>query len=113
MKNQYYEDGLSLIAQAEEKGSGAALFIRALENWIHDIQADYKIKNPNPINDCQFTYSKGGKYYKVIRNYNGQKSVHSFVDGNGYIWKPAGWKAPAKNFARGNIFTTPPITNHL
>jgi hypothetical protein len=51
------------------------------------------------------SYSKGGKYYRIIREYCGQKSVHSFVDENGNIWKAAGWKAPAKNFARGNIFT--------
>lgn len=54
-------------------------------------------------------YSKGGRYYKIIRREVGQfagssRSVHSFVDkSTGDIYKPAGWKAPAKH-PRGNIF---------
>lgn len=52
-------------------------------------------------------FEVGQKYIKVI---NGT-SVHSFIlleDGpkfkKGDILKPASWKAPATNFARGNIF---------
>jgi hypothetical protein len=47
----------------------------------------------------------GGKYYKVAKKDNSHnESVWFFVskeDGN--IWKAASWKAPAKNFPRGNI----------
>lgn len=52
-------------------------------------------------------YEVGSKYIKVIAG----SSVHSFIvrqpDGKfkaGDILKPASWRAPAKNFARGNIF---------
>lgn len=55
----------------------------------------------------------GSKYIKVCTGRSGHgRSVHSFIlmkdDGKfkaGDILKPASWAAPARNFARGNIFT--------
>ena len=57
------------------------------------------------------SYKSGSKYIKVIRN-DGQTSVHSFIVNTsndakfkyGDILKAASWRAPARNFARGNIF---------
>jgi len=54
----------------------------------------------------------GSKYIKVCTGRSGYgRSVHSFIvmkdDGKfkaGDILKPASWAAPARNFARGNIF---------
>ena len=49
--------------------------------------------------------SEGGKFYKVYKD-EGEyhKSVWFFVGKeDGLIWKPAPWKAPARNFPRGNI----------
>lgn len=49
-------------------------------------------------------FEEGKKYIRVIRNDGVQRSAHSFVSKeDGSIWKAAGWKAPAKNKARGNI----------
>ena len=53
----------------------------------------------------------GSKYIKVTRS-NNQTSVHSFIVNihndkkfkYGDILKAASWNAPARNFARGNIF---------
>ena len=47
----------------------------------------------------------GGKYYKVAKKDNSHnESVWFFVSKeDGLIWKPASWKAPAKNFPRGCI----------
>ena len=50
-----------------------------------------------------FTVEEGKRFYKVVRESFGSKSVHCFVDkSNGDIYKASSWNAPAKN-ARGNI----------
>lgn len=50
-------------------------------------------------------FEEGSKYIKVVSLSWGSRSVHSFVEkSNGNIWKAASWKAPAKNFPRGNVF---------
>ena len=63
--------------------------------------------------DLEFTqynfgieFEEGSKYVKVVSvSAGGSRSVHSFVEkSTGNIWKAASWKAPAKNFARGNVF---------
>ena len=53
----------------------------------------------------------GKKYIKVIKTLGSQRMVWGFIVGVdndkkfklGDILKPAGWKAPARNAARGNI----------
>ena len=57
-------------------------------------------------------YEYGSKYIKVISGKRNQNSVCLFVVNTdrdkkfrfGDILKPAGWAAPARNFARGNVF---------
>lgn len=51
-----------------------------------------------------FSVEKLTKYIRVVCNYRGvSRSVHAFVDPNtGDVYKPAGWKAPAK-IARYNL----------
>lgn len=53
----------------------------------------------------------GKKYLKIVTASGSSRSVHSFIvtadEGKfkaGDILKAAGWNAPAKNQARGNIF---------
>ena len=96
-----------------------------LEPMIEAIKADFKIFMDNYIDESDendISYRKwrirsfndsirideGKAYLKVVKD----GSVHSFVvraDNNqfkaGDILFPASWKAPAKNFARGNVFT--------
>lgn len=58
------------------------------------------------------TVSKGNKYLKIVSRRSSQDSVWGFVVSTdkdekfrkGDILKPAGWAAPARNFARGNVF---------
>jgi hypothetical protein len=56
--------------------------------------------------NAKLRVDEGNKYIKIVSN----GSVHSFIvkeDGpkfkRGDILKAAGWAAPAKNFARGNL----------
>ena len=47
----------------------------------------------------------GRKYFKLVTQHPGQRSVHSFVDRvTGDVLKAAGWAAPAKG-ARFNLVT--------
>lgn len=64
---------------------------------------------------------RGKKYTRIIRvteaKSSGEvtsRSAHAFVKReDGTIWKPDGWKGPAKNFARGNVYSPPGYANHL
>jgi len=54
------------------------------------------------------TATYGNKYVRIVQedaDRNGQRFVHSFVNmKNGDILKAGGWKAPAPNGIRSNIF---------
>ena len=54
--------------------------------------------------DYDFYLDKGRKYYKLImKDSSGSQSVHAFIDRNtGDVYKPAGWKGPAK-YVRYNL----------
>jgi hypothetical protein len=93
----------------------------ALTEYKKLISDDYKrfIKAGNFLNqetvgkefEDGLDYNVGSKYIKVIRKDN-QTSVHSFIVNTdkdkkfkyGDILKAASWNAPARNFARGNVF---------
>ena len=50
-------------------------------------------------------FEEGSKYVKIVSVSWGSRSVHSFVEKKtGDIWRAASWKAPARNFVRGNVF---------
>ena len=50
-------------------------------------------------------FEEGSKYVKVVSLSWSSRSVHSFIEkSNGNIWRAASWKAPARNFVRGNVF---------
>lgn len=77
---------------------------------VDEIERQIREKMENDFN-AGLTIEEGKVYYKVISAHSGSRSVHSFIvkeDGQkfkkGDILKPAGWSAPAKNQARGNIF---------
>ena len=90
-----------------------------LDKYLEAIKADYlewhtaneeltdiKSNMIKKFNE-EVRYTEGSSYYKVITG----NSVHSFIvkeDGpkfkKGDILKAAGFNAPAKNKARGNIF---------
>lgn len=96
-----------------------------LDLYINHILNDYKsFMNPDNhsgesdkevalemIDRFKIEVDKGSKYLKIITNNGTQRSAHSFICirdmgkfTSGDILKPASWAAPARNFARGNLF---------
>ena len=69
----------------------------------------YKVMNFTHSDPDHISADIGRKYARVVKNdqFNGSRSVHTFVNmDNGDILKSGGWKAPAPNGVRGNIFDT-------
>jgi hypothetical protein len=96
-----------------------------IQRYITAIKADYA--GYSPMSDIRAEMIKefdAGCVYEIHRKFikvitgkaGGNTSVHSFImladDGKfkrGDILKAASWKAPAKNFARGNVLK--PLSN--
>lgn len=101
-------------------------FQQALDIYLDFIRDDYS-KWQRPIDDSAIAadinakmdkefreglHTEMGRKYLAVRT--GRKdehgvytsrSAHSFIDPEGNIWKPAGFKGPTKNFKRGNIYS--------
>ncbi len=78
-------------------------FIERLEDFIKEWESKVRPNFERDFENLEFEplgYTKGRKYVKIVQ----ENRVVAFVDMNtGDIFKPAGWKAPAKH-ARGNIY---------
>ena len=84
-----------------------------VQEYVKHLQADYDSKGGHQF--IEFAYEYGRKYVHVIMNHVGQfsanqRSSHSWImiDDDkkfkrGDILKSASWRAPARNFGRGNI----------
>ena len=80
-----------------------------LTSYVEMIQgkmnAYYKAMNFTHSSPDDITVDFGKKYARVCHENGVQRSVHTFVNMiNGDILKSGGWKAPAPNGVRGNIF---------
>ena len=78
----------------------------------HESSAHYSsIKAEMEENYCNgLTVTEGSRYYKIVSDKHGQRSVNGFIVKagdkkfrEGDMLKAAGWAAPARNFARGNV----------
>ena len=79
----------------------------------HDSAAHSKIKTEMEENYCNgLEVTEGSRYWKIISTSGGggSTSVSGFIVKagdkkfrEGDMLKPAGWAAPARNFARGNV----------
>lgn len=80
-----------------------AHMILALLDYQKHILASYEAIGGDS-GGFQVQFHKGSKYIRVVTMYHqGSQSCHSFIDERGFIWKSASWKAPAKNFPRGDV----------
>ena len=69
------------------------------------MNAYYEMMNFTHSSPDDITVDYGKKYARVVHANGVQRSVHTFVNMiNGDILKSGGWKAPAPNGVRGNIF---------
>lgn len=82
-------------------------YVKFYENDKDRVYADACIQE---FNNC-LEVEKGSKYLKIVKSNGSQRSVHSFIcvkdNGKfkaGDVLKAASWAAPAKNFARANLF---------
>ena len=89
----------------------------ALDEYADYLKANYNQRGySRPDRQLTVEFDMGSKFIKVIVGHTGdtQRSSHSFIVVGEYkgakntfkhgdILKSASWRAPAKNFARGNI----------
>lgn len=87
----------------------------SVQEYCEHLQADYDNRSANKF--IEFHYESGRKYIHVIMHHVGQfsmnqRSSHSWIlikddkqFKQGDILKSASWKAPARNFKRGNVLT--------
>lgn len=84
---------------------------QAIENWRIAHDKEFKAQYPDNeqrFSEEKFSYTIGPKYIKLITN----NRAHAFIVNiqndkkfkYGDILKPASWKTPTRNVARGNIF---------
>jgi len=85
--------------------TSSATDIKLIEDRI-DTLCDTLVRNyvrmyPRSTTNLWFEVVKGKKYYKILQkdqttNNTISGSVHAFVDTEGNVYKPAGWRGPAK-----------------
>ena len=78
-----------------------------LQEYCNHLQKNYE---SHGYSRREFYYEFHRKYVHIISKDDNQRSSHSWVMINddkkfkqGDILKSAGWKAPARNFSRGNV----------
>ena len=95
-------------------------FVERMDAMLDHMRADYALwsdlgDDPNGTRarmseeySASLQYYMGKKYVKVTDGRSVKAFIVACTDDRkfqyGDILKPAGWRAPARNFARGNIF---------
>lgn len=69
----------------------------ALTEFIAALNAKFSNVDPKSAMAYTFEVEAGRKFNRVVQTPRmGGRSVFCFVDNDGNVYKPAGWKAPAK-----------------
>lgn len=75
-----------------------------INGWLDCLESKAKVQTYGNQN-IYFIFKRNPKYYKIIQIWDGDESIHAFVDKkNGDVYKPASWNAPYKD-ARYNLIT--------
>ena len=107
---------MSNVAQETDIGNRAATpdAIDAFCEQLTEVANANFLKSGDTVNSVRFYPSRGGKVYvrivrrSLVHGKEGGDSAHCFVKlADGTLWKPGGWKGPAKNFPRGSVFDVP------
>ena len=88
------------------------------KRWSNNTD-DSEIKTKMEEDYCNgLTVTEGSRYYKIVSDKHGQRSVNGFIVKagdkkfrEGDMLKAAGWAAPARNFARGNVLDGSGVNN--
>ena len=88
-------------------------------NYKPNAHSDKKIMHDMIENYCSgLEVTEGSRYWKIISDKRGSRSVCGFIVKagdkkfrEGDMLKAAGWAAPARNFARGNVLDGAGVDN--
>ncbi len=90
--------------------AGSVDFSTALHSFLNFVKGRVDERYEKTLSELSrptFTLDVGRKYIRIVCNRapGSSRYVYGFVDAtNGNLLKAAGWKAPALNFPRGNVF---------
>ena len=81
-------------------------FLDAAQQKVADDYAVWSKNSTRPMGDGpKLDIMSGPRYIRIVSVQHDQRSAFAFIDKtNGDVLYAASWKAPARNFARGNIF---------
>lgn len=78
-----------------------------IAKWQAFKVADLKTRHPS-LTAATLSVEPGKRFARIVAT-DSQRSCVGFIElATGDLYKAATWKAPAKNFTRGNIRTTDP-----
>ena len=91
-----------------------SMMTRTVHQNVEEFNRAIEIREEMTEEYCKgLEVTEGSRYWKIISNdRGGGRSVKGFIAKagdkkflEGDLLKPAGWAAPARNFARGNVLT--------
>ena len=102
----------NLLSHMKEDYHRWSMACRTVHQNVDDFNRDIEIREEMSEEYCKgLEVTEGSRYWKIISNdRGGGRSVKGFIAKagdkkfrEGDMLKPAGWAAPARNFARGNV----------
>ena len=105
-------DGEKVLEAMREDYKRWSMMTRTVHQNVEEFNRAIEIREEMSEEYCKgLEVTEGSRYWKIISNdRGGGRSVKGFIAKagdkkfrEGDMLKPAGWAAPARNFARGNV----------